>query len=85
MKRPSTLCKCLSFLTAAAMSMTLLGTVPERTQTVRAADADSRIRVDINRNDGRKASYTKTANNWLVDNSYSYTVNGVTCKLSGGG
>lgn len=85
MKRPSTLCKCLSFLTAAAMSMTLLGTVPERTQTVRAADADSRIRVDINRNDGRKASYTKTANNWLVDNSYSYTVNGVTCKLSSGG
>lgn len=84
MKEPKILRKCLSFLTAAAMSMTMLGAVPG-TLTAGAADTGSRILVDINRNDGRKASYTKTANNWLVDDTYSYTVNGVTCKLSSGG
>ena len=51
----------------------------------KAAETDSRILVDINRNDGRKASYTKNANNWLVDGTYTYTVNGITCKLSGSG
>lgn len=52
-----------------------------------AADTGSRIRVDINKNDGRKASYAKNANNWiLVDGaSPSYQVNGVTFKLSNGG
>ncbi|MGN1100808.1 MAG: hypothetical protein ACI4RG_01355, partial [Huintestinicola sp.] len=47
----------------------------------------SRIRVDINKNDGRKASYAKNANNWvLVDgSSASYKVSGVTFKLSNGG
>ena len=37
-----------------------------------AAETGSRILVDINRNDGRKASYTKNANNWLVDGTYTY-------------
>lgn len=52
-----------------------------------AVDTGSRIRVDINKNDGRKASYAKNANNWiLVDGaSPSYQVNGVTFKLSNGG
>lgn len=51
------------------------------------ASTGSRIRVDINKNDGRKASYAKNANNWiLVDGaSPSYQVNGVTFKLSNGG
>lgn len=55
--------------------------------SVAAADTGSRIRVDINKNDGRKASYAKNANNWiLVDGaSPSYQVNGVTFKLSNGG
>ena len=51
------------------------------------ADTGSRIRVDINKNDGRKASYSKNANNWiLVDGaSPSYQINGITFKLSNGG
>ncbi|MGN0604967.1 MAG: dockerin type I domain-containing protein [Oscillospiraceae bacterium] len=50
-------------------------------------DTGSRIRVDINKNDGRKASYARNANNWLlVDGaSPSYEVNGITFKLSNGG
>ena len=52
-----------------------------------AAETGSRIRVDINKNDGRKASYAKNANNWLLEegSSPSYNVNGVTFKLSNGG
>lgn len=50
-------------------------------------DTGSRIRVDINKNDGRKASYSKNANNWLLKegSSDTYNVNGVTFKLSNGG
>lgn len=52
-----------------------------------AADTGSRIRVDINKNDGRKASYARNANNWLLVEgaSPSYEVNGITFKLSNGG
>ena len=50
-----------------------------------AAETGSRILVDINRNDGRKASYTKNANNWLVDGTYTYKIGSITCKLSGSG
>ncbi len=53
--------------------------------TAQAESTDSRILVDINRNDGRKASYSKNANNWLVDGTYTYTINGITCKLSADG
>lgn len=51
------------------------------------ASTGSRIRVDINKNDGRKASYAKNANNWILVEgaSPSYQVNGVTFKLSNGG
>ena len=55
------------------------------TVTASAAEPVSRILVDINRNDGRKASYSKNAENWLVDGTYTYTINGITCKLSGTG
>ncbi len=87
MQKPEILKKCLSWLTAAALSMTAMSgiivNIPETSAL--AAETGSRIRVDINKNDGRKASYTKTANNWIVDNTYTYTVNGITCKLSSGG
>ena len=55
--------------------------------TTSAADTGSRIRVDINKNDGRKASYATNANNWILEEgaSPSYKVNGVTFKLSNGG
>ncbi len=55
--------------------------------TVSAADTGSRILVDLNRNDGRKASYAKNANNWIVtsDNNATYQVNGVTMTLSASG
>ena len=87
MQKPEILKKCLSWLTAAALSMTAMSgiivNVPETAAF--AAETGSRIRVDINKNDGRKASYTKTAYNWIVDGTYTYTVNGITCKLSSGG
>ena len=86
MKRPEVLRRCLSFLTSAAMGLTMLGAVPASEAILaNAAETGSRIRVDINKNDGRKASYTKSANNWIVDGTYTYTVNGVTCKLSATG
>ncbi|MCI7804941.1 MAG: dockerin type I repeat-containing protein [Oscillospiraceae bacterium] len=55
--------------------------------TAQAADTGSRIRVDINKNDGRKASYARNANNWILVEgaSPSYQVNGVTFTLSNGG
>ncbi|MBQ8927054.1 MAG: carbohydrate-binding protein [Oscillospiraceae bacterium] len=86
MKQQTALRRALSWLTAAAMSMTMLAGVPLTSPSaVQAAETGSRIRVDINKNDGRKASYTRTANNWIVDGTYTYTVGGVTCKLSSGG
>ncbi len=55
--------------------------------TALAADTGSRIRVDINKNDGRKASYSKNAQNWLLAEgaSPSFQVGGVTFRLSNGG
>ncbi len=52
-----------------------------------AADTGSRILVDLNKNDGRKASYARNANNWIVtsDTSATYTVNGVTMTLTASG
>ncbi|MCR4644669.1 MAG: dockerin type I repeat-containing protein [Oscillospiraceae bacterium] len=70
----------LGILTALTMLTGIPAALPAS-----AAETGSRILVDIDRNDGRKASYTKYANNWLVDGTYTYTVNGITCKLSGSG
>ena len=52
-----------------------------------AAESSHRIRVDINKNDGRKASYSKNAENWLLKEgaSDSFSVGNVTFKLSNGG
>lgn len=59
----------------------------EKTINASAADMGQRIRVDINKNDGRKASYATNANNWILEEgaSPSYKVNGVTFRLSNGG
>ena len=46
----------------------------------------SRIRVDLNANDGRQNSYTNNAYNWIVSGTTPTAVfNGVTFKLSNGG
>lgn len=60
---------------------------PASVVTAQAFDTGSRIRVDINKNDGRKASYSKNANNWLLTEgaSDSFSVGGATFKLSNGG
>ena len=68
--------------------MTNTNNAPQKlTISAAAFDTGSRIRVDINKNDGRKASYSKNANNWLLTEgaSDSCTVGGVTFKLSNGG
>ena len=57
--------------------------------TAKAASSGtpSRIRVDINKNDGRKASYSKNADNWLLVEGASaeYSVGSVKFRLSNGG
>ncbi len=56
--------------------------------TATAADsATPRITVDLNANDGRKASYARYATNWNVAgaSSVSNTINGIKFTLSNGG
>lgn len=55
--------------------------------TAARSSSDSRIVVDINANDGRKASYSKNAQNWIVagGSSASAEFNNVTYTLSNGG
>ncbi len=70
------------------ISMLVSDAAPQTMKAEAASfDTGSRIRVDINKNDGRKASYSKNANNWLLKegSSDTYNVNGVTFKLSNGG
>lgn len=52
--------------------------------TVNAVSSNKRIRVDINRNDGRSALYAPNAENWIYTGE-AYTVNGITFKLSNSG
>ncbi len=52
--------------------------------SVSAAASQNRIRIDINRNDGRKALYSKNAENWLYSGS-EFKSGGLTFKLSNGG
>ena len=86
--------KTAAFLTAMTMCVGVYGfrsydsgSPSFSTEVVSAADTGSRIRVDINKNDGRKASYSKNAENWLLAEgvSASYSTHGVTFKLSNGG
>ena len=73
--------------TGAAAGYPLTRCADSAAVTAYAAETGSRIRVDINKNDGRKASYSKNANNWLLTEgaSDSYSVGGVTFRLSNGG
>ena len=80
-----------AFLASVTMLCGSAAIVPERASqqpaAAYAADTVSRIRVDINKNDGRKASYSKNAENWLLKEgtSDSFSVGNVTFKLSNGG
>ncbi len=79
----------ISVLLCAAMMCNVLpysGTVLPHL-SADAAESSHRIRVDINKNDGRKASYSKNAENWLLKEgaSDSLSVGNVTFKLSNGG
>ena len=76
----------LSVIAAAVFAAQSAGEHPAAV-TAAAADTGSRLRVDINKNDGRKASYAKNAENWLLAEgaSASYAVGGVTFRLSNGG
>ncbi|MBQ8921718.1 MAG: RICIN domain-containing protein [Oscillospiraceae bacterium] len=81
------LCALMIACTGTAASLRLTEPQSAAVLTASAFDTGSRIRVDINKNDGRKASYSKNANNWLLaeGSSASYSVGGVTFKLSNGG
>lgn len=58
--------------------------VPEK--NVSALGDNARLTVDLNAGDGRKASYSKVAENWIATgNAPSTTINGVSFKLSNGG
>ena len=76
--------KTVAFIMAMGVCCANTGVVyhesPQSSLTVEAAETVSRILVDLNKNDGRKASYAKNAVNWIIDNdtSISKTVNGVT-------
>ena len=54
-----------ALLAAAVPTVQQSGNCPTAV-TASAFDTGARIRVDINKNDGRKASYSKNANNWLL-------------------
>lgn len=81
----------LTALTVALTGFSAAGRMTERTApamlTASAAETGSRIRVDINKNDGRKASYSKNAYNWLLAEgaSATYSVGTATFRLSNGG
>ena len=57
--------------------------LPETSLTASAVSSLSRYVIDINKNDGRKASLSKTANNWVFTGS-DYSLSGMTFKLSMG-
>jgi len=81
------LCALMIACTGTAASLRLTDTQTAAAVTAAAFETGSRIRVDINKNDGRKASYSRNANNWLLAEgaSATYSVGNVTFKLSNGG
>lgn len=89
MSKRKAACRTLAMLTAltvVAGGVNLPGK-RDSVQVASAADTGSRIVVDLNANDGRKASYARWANNWSVPggSSASATFGGVTFQLSNGG
>ena len=62
-----------------------LSGVPAALPRAKAVSSASRVRVDIDRNDGRSALYAPNAENWIWDGSSSYaTSTGVTVKITNG-
>lgn len=80
-------------ITATIMALSILTAgvsldYDDRNISVNAAQSeDTRMVVDLNANDGRKASYSKTSKNWIVPGGTSAetSFDGVTFKLSNGG
>ena len=96
MKKHSSKNRVLAFLTAvtalaggiaAPCSEAGFNAVKPESITANAASTGNRILVDLNKNDGRKASYARNATNWIIDSdsSISKTINGVTFTLTAGG
>lgn len=74
--------KFISSLTACAMLANgFISSVPQK---AKAVSSSSRVRVDINRSDGRKALYAKNAENWQFTGDSFTTSTGVTVKISNG-
>ncbi len=62
------------------------GRLPDFSMNASAETYGNRIVVDLNAGDGRKASYSKTAENWIATgDTPTAQINGVTFKLSNGG
>lgn len=60
--------------------------LPEPEKIVFAAESGKRLCIDLNAGDGRKASYSKVAENWIATgDAPTATIGGVTLKLSNGG
>ncbi len=91
MKTSKSLTKTLAFIMALGICCANVtadyASVPQSAIVAQAADTGNRILVDLNKNDGRKASYARNAVNWIIDgdSSISKTINGVTFKLSASG
>ena len=72
-----------SLIAAAMLAVNAVSAFPY-IQTANAVSSSSRVRVDINRNDGRSALYAPNAENWAYDGNAFKTSTGVTVKISNG-
>ena len=74
-----------SALAAAVLAVSSLPALPAAmTDKTEAVSSASRVRVDMNRNDGRSALYAQNAENWNYDGNAFKTSTGVTVKISNG-
>lgn len=91
MKTRKNLMKTIAFIMALGICCSNVTTdyakVPQNAVVAQAADTGNRILVDLNKNDGRKASYARNAVNWIIDSDsvITKTVNGITFKLTANG
>ncbi|MBQ8514803.1 MAG: RICIN domain-containing protein [Ruminococcus sp.] len=80
--------KGLAWLTAFTIGLAGMGglsNIASEENVVSAADTGSRLLVDINKNDGRKVSHARNAKNWIIDDTASTTINGISFKLTANG
>ncbi|MCM1529973.1 MAG: carbohydrate-binding protein [Alistipes sp.] len=78
--------KLFSGLAAAVVCSGALGNVSAPEKNVSALGDSVRLTIDLNAGDGRKASYSRVAENWIATgDAPSTTINGVSLKLSNGG